>query len=206
LEFNKNIDNFKIISPTINNIELIFTEIISSISHNSLLILDSLNGFIDCLNLLNISKLKDRDKNSSSSSSSSLDINKISSKYSYAGYQSFNILFLLLKKIENSRIPIVVTKYQSLEKSQNMILDLLTTRDFETNHFIRISDLVLFLEFDQRDCKTEFTIIKKNDQGISSLSEPTSDKTDIDTTTNVSSDNFKPYSGWFHFNFLDQKL
>jgi hypothetical protein len=199
-------DNFKIISPTINNIELIFTEIISSISDNSLLILDSLNGFIDCLNLLNISKLKDRDKNSSSSSSSSLDINKISSKYSYAGYQSFNILFLLLKKIENSRIPIVVTKYQSLEKSQNMILDLLTTRDFETNHFIRISDLVLFLEFDQRDCKTEFTIIKKNDQGISSLSEPTSDKTDTDTTTNVGSDNFKPYSGWFHFNFLDQKL
>jgi hypothetical protein len=191
-------DNFKIISPTINNIELIFTEIISSISDNSLLILDSLNGFIDCLNLLNISKLKDRDKNSS------LEINKISSKYSYAGYQSFNILFLLLKKIENSRIPIVVTKYQSLEKSQNMILDLLTTRDFETNHFIRISDLVLFLEFDQRDCKTEFTIIKKNDQGISSLSEPTSDTTD--TTTNVGSDNFKPYSGWFHFNFLDQKL
>jgi hypothetical protein len=196
-------DNFKIISPTINNIELIFTEIISSISDNSLLILDSLNGFIDCLNLLNISKLRDRDKNSSSSS---LEINKISSKYSYAGYQSFNILFLLLKKIENNRIPIVVTKYQSLEKSQNMILDLLTTRDFETNHFIRISDLVLFLEFDQRDCKTEFTIIKKNDQGISSLSEPTSDKTDTDTTTNVGSDNFKPYSGWFHFNFLDQKL
>ena len=196
-------DNLKIISPTINNIELIFTEIISSISDNSLLILDSLNGFIDCLNLLNISKLKDRDKNSSSSS---LEINKISSKYSYAGYQSFNILFLLLKKIENSRIPIVVTKYQSLEKSQNMILDLLTTRDFETNHFIRISDLVLFLEFDQRDCKTEFTIIKKNDQGISSLSEPTSDKTDTDTTTDVGSDNFKPYSGWFHFNFLDQKL
>jgi hypothetical protein len=197
-------DNFKIISPTINNIELIFTEIISSISDNSILILDSLNGFIDCLNLLNISKLKDR--HNSSSSSSSLEINKISSKYSYAGYQSFNILFLLLKKIENSRIPIVVTKYQSLEKSQNMILDLLTTRDFETNHFIRISDLVLFLEFDQRDCKTEFTIIKKNDQGISSLSEPTSDKTDIDTNTNVGSDNFKPYSGWFHFNFLDQKL
>jgi hypothetical protein len=203
LEFNKNIDNFKIISPTINNIELIFTEIISSISHNSLLILDSLNGFIDCLNLLNISKLRDRDKNSSSSS---LEINKISSKYSYAGYQSFNILFLLLKKIENNRIPIVVTKYQSLEKSQNMILDLLTTRDFETNHFIRISDLVLFLEFDQRDCKTEFTIIKKNVQGISSSFEPTSDKTDTDTTTNVGSDNFKPYSGWFHFNFLDQKL
>ena len=194
-------DNFKIISPTINNIELIFTEIISSISDNSILILDSLNGFIDCLNLLNISKLKDR-----YNSSSSLEINKISSKYSYAGYQSFNILFLLLKKIENSRIPIVVTKYQSLEKSQNMILDLLTTRDFETNHFIRISDLVLFLEFDQRDCKTEFTIIKKNDQGISSLSEPTSDKPDIDTHTNVGSDNFKPYSGWFHFNFLDQKL
>lgn len=195
-------DNFKIISPTINNIELIFTDIISSISGNSILILDSLNGFIDCLNLLNISKLKDRHN----SSSSSLEINKISSKYSYAGYQSFNILFLLLKKIENSRIPIVVTKYQSLEKSQNMILDLLTTRDFETNHFIRISDLVLFLEFDQSDCKTEFTIIKKNDQGISSLSEPASDKTDIDTNTNVGSDNFKPYSGWFHFNFLDQKL
>ena len=194
-------DNFKIISPTINNIELIFTEIISSISDNSILILDSLNGFIDCLNLLNISKLKDR-----YNSSSSLEINKISSKYSYAGYQSFNILFLLLKKIENGRIPIVVTKYQSLEKSQNMILDLLTTRDFETNHFIRISDLVLFLEFDQRDCKTEFTIIKKNDQGISSLSGPTSDKTDIDITTNVCSDNFKPYSGWFNYNFLDQKL
>jgi len=195
-------DNFKIISPTINNIELIFTDIISSISGNSILILDSLNGFIDCLNLLNISKLKDRHN----SSSSSLEINKISSKYSYAGYQSFNILFLLLKKIENSRIPIVVTKYQSLEKSQNMILDLLTTRNFETNHFIRISDLVLFLEFDQRDCKTEFTIIKKNDQGISSLSGPTSDKTDIDITTNVCSDNFKPYSGWFNYNFLDQKL
>jgi hypothetical protein len=149
------------------------------------------------LNLLNISKLKDTDKNSSS-----LAINKISSKYSYAAYQSFNILFLLLKKMESNRIPIVVTKYQSLEKSQNMILELLNTRDFETNHFIRISDLVLFLEFDQRDCKTEFTVIKKNDYDVSSLS-----STSYKTTTNTYvSDVFYPYSRWFYFNFLDSKL
>lgn len=197
MRFYKDIDSLKIILPTINNIELIFTEIISSISDNSLLILDSLNGLIDCLNLLNISKLKDTDKNSSS-----LAINKISSKYSYAAYQSFNILFLLLKKIESNRIPIVVTKYQSLEKSQNMILELLNTRDFETNHFIRISDLVLFLEFDQRDCKTEFTVIKKNDHDVSSLS-----SISYKTTTNTSvSDVFYPYSRWFYFDFLDPKL
>jgi hypothetical protein len=176
---------------------------ISSLSNNSILILDSLNGLVDCLNSIHFSKLKDIDKNISSSSSSS-EINKISSKYSYASYQSFNILFLLLKKLESNRVPIVVTKYQSLEKSQNMISELLITKDFETNHFIRISDLVLFLEFDQKDCKTEFTILKKNDQVGYSLLPPSLDTT---TSTNAaSSENFKPFSGWFYFNFLDQKL
>jgi hypothetical protein len=199
LVFHKNIANIKIIIPTINNLELILTEIINSISDNSLLILDSLNGLMDCLNLLNISKLNDKDKNNSSTST--LGINKISSKYSYAGYQSFNILFLLLKKIERNKIPIVVTKYQSLEKSHNMILELLTTRDFETNHFVRLSNLVSFLEFDKQDCKTVFTIIKKNYNDNLSSPSPT-----IAKTNNTVSDVFNPYSRWFYFNFLDSKL
>ena len=189
-------NNIKIILPTVNNVESVFTEIISSISNNSILILDSLNGLIDCLNLLNISKLKDRDKNSISTSST-LEVNKLSSKYSFASYQSFNILFFLLKKIESNRIPIVVTKYQSIEKSHNMILELLTTRDFETNHFIRISNMVLFLEFDKKDCKTTFTVLKKNNHAVFSLSALSDDNNN--TISNV----FNPYSKWFYFNFLE---
>jgi hypothetical protein len=188
-------NNIKIILPTVNNVESVFTEIISSISNNSILILDSLNGLIDCLNLLNISKLNDRNKNSISTSST-LEVNKLSSKYSFASYQSFNILFFLLKKIESNRIPIVVTKYQSIEKSHNMILELLTTRDFETNHFIRISNMVLFLEFDKKDCKTEFTILKKNNHDVFPLSS-------LSINDNTSSNIFNPYSKWFYFNFLE---
>ena len=59
--------DFKIILPRIENIELIFKEAINSLSPNSILILDSLNGLIDCLNMLNLLKLKNKNKNKNSS-------------------------------------------------------------------------------------------------------------------------------------------
>ena len=82
-----------------------------------------------------------------------------------------------------------------------MILELLTTRDFETNHFIRMSNMVLFLEFDKKDCKTEFTILKKNNHDIFPISALSADDNN-NTISNV----FNPYSKWFYFNFIDHNF
>ena len=60
------------------------------------------------------------------------------------------------------RIPIIVTAYQPIERSKKMIYELISNEDLQTNHFIRISNLVLFLEFIEKDNKTGFTIVKKN--------------------------------------------
>ncbi|MDQ6722667.1 MAG: hypothetical protein M3Z01_00145 [Thermoproteota archaeon] len=177
-----NFPDFKIVLPRIENIDLIFKEAINSLSNNSILILDSLNGLIDCLNMLNFLKLKNKNKVA----------DKKSSKYKFAGYQSLNILYLLLKKIENKNIPIVVTVYHSVEKSKKMISELLSNKDFKTNHFIRIANLVIFLEFNEIDSKTGFTIMKKNYQPIP-FSYESGKKHKV----------FYPYSKWYYYNFVN---
>ncbi len=191
--------DFKLILPRIENIEILFKEAINSLSSNSILILDSLNGLIDCLNMLNLLKLKNKNKNKNKT----IVVDKKSSKYRFAGYQSLNILFLLLKKIENKNIPIVVTVYQSIEKSKKMISELLSNNGFETNHFIRISNMVLFLEFIEEDYKTGFTIMKKNFQPnntTGTISLPTlSSSSSSDKNSLV----FYPYSRWYYYNYFN---
>ena len=59
----------------------------------------------------------------------------------------------------------------------------------QTNHFVRISNSILFLEFIEEDLKTGFTIIK-NDRSPT----PPSDK-------NIKT--FYPYSTWHYYNFTN---
>src|SRR6185437_12744716 len=103
----------------------------------------------DLLNTLNILKNKNIHKNNTADAA--VVENKRSPIYKSAGYQSLNILFLLLKKIEIDEIPIIVTMYQPIERSKNMIFELISNTDFQPNHFIRISNLVIFLEFIEKD-------------------------------------------------------
>ena len=181
-----------------SNIRTLFVKIIKSITDDSLLILDSLNGLIDSLNIMNIFELRGNKKTFLKNKHAIFHI---------ASYQSFNILFLLMKKIENTKIPLIVTKYQSLEKSKKMILDLLCVNDFDTNHFMRISNLVLFLEFFEKDYKTGFTILKKKGFPIfSNAYSSSSISSSSSTTINLSNrqhENFFPYSKWHYFNFID---
>jgi hypothetical protein len=174
-----------------------FVKLIKSITDDSLLILDSLNGLIDSLNIMNNFELQGNKKNI---------LKNKHAIFHVASYQSFNILFLLMKKIENTKIPLIVTKYQSLEKTKKMILDLLCFNDLETNHFMRISNLVLFLEFFEKDFKTGFTILKKKGLPIfpnsyTSLISPSSST--IINLSDRSHENFFPYSKWYYFNFID---
>ncbi|MGN6709134.1 MAG: hypothetical protein ACTHKF_07285 [Candidatus Nitrosocosmicus sp.] len=192
--------DIELILPNSINIGSIFVKAINSVTEDSLLILDSLNGLIDSLNILNLSEIKNNKKN--------LKANNKYTRYRYASYQSFNILFFLLKKIENTKIPLIVTKYQSIEKSKKIISDLLNSNDFETNHFIRISDLVLFLEYIEKDFKTGFTILKNSGYSITStvLREETTCSTFLSSSTKIlrkRKDYFIPYSKWHYFNFID---
>ncbi len=192
--------DFKLILPQIENMELIFKEVISSLSPNSILILDSLNGLIDCLNIWNLLKSKNKNTNKNKST---IVVDKKSSKYRSAGYQSLNILFLLLKKIENKNIPIVVTVYQSIEKSKKMINELLSNQDFKTNHFIRISNMILFLGFMEENYKTGYTIMKKNFQpnNTNTISLPTLSSSFSSSDKN--SPVFYPYSRWYYYNYFN---
>jgi hypothetical protein len=185
--------DIKIILPQIENLDIIIKDVINSLSCNSVLILDSLNGLIDSLIMYNFLKKKDRYKNNNK-----LDTwDKSSSRLKFTGYQSLNILFLLVKKLENKRIPIIVTVYQSTEKSKKMIYELLSNKDLETNHFIRMSNLVIFLEFIEEQNKTGFTIIKKNYQ--SSLLNADDLLSTFDKTSKV----FHPYSKWYYYDFFN---
>ena len=117
-----------------------------------------------------------------------------------AGHQSLNILFLLLKRIERREVPIVVTVYQPIEKSKKMIQELLSIKEqggegeeegeqAQTNHFVRISNSILFMEFFEQDLKTGFTIIKNNG--------PPS------TPFGKGVKSFFPHSTWHYYNFVD---
>jgi hypothetical protein len=185
-----------VIVPRIENIAKAFKELLSTISCNSIIIIDSLNGLMDSLNMLNLSKMKKNAKTKEGESNRAL-------KHKSAGHQSLNILCLLLKKIEGCKVPIVVTVYQPIEKSKKMIQELLSNKKggegegegegegaAQTNHFVRISNSILFLEFIEEDLKTGFTIIKN---GGSSPSPP----------SGKSVKTFYPYSTWRYYNFID---
>jgi hypothetical protein len=144
--------------------------------------MDSLNGLVDCLNISNLYKTRNK-----------TTADKINLHYKSAGYQSLNILSLLLKKAETKKIPIILTIYQSIEKSRKMVNEWLLNCNLESkNHFARISNTILFLEFSEKDGRTGLTIIKKNNQSLSSPS------TNFSTSSNV----FFPYSKWLYCNFI----
>lgn len=177
--------DFRIVLPGIKNMDFCIKDMVDSLSCNSILILDSLNGLIDSLNMLNLYKMKYK----------KLTEGTKASRQKSGGYQSLNILSLLLKKTENKKIPIIITIYQSLERSKKMVNELLLNIDgLETNnHFLRISSNVMFLEFDQGEDRTGLTILKKNSAVSYS---PTS--TSLTEPTNI----FFPYSRWFYYNFI----
>ncbi len=177
--------DFRIVLPGIKNMDFFIKDMVDSLSCNSILILDSLNGLIDSLNMLNLYKMKNK----------KLTEGAKDSRQKSGGYQSLNILSLLLKKTENKKIPIVITLYQPLERSKKMVNELLLINDdSETNnHFLRISSNVLFLDFDEREDRMGLTLIKKNSP-VSYSSTSTSST----TYTNI----FFPYSRWFYYNFI----
>ena len=192
LNFDKSdFSDLTIILPRIENIAKAFKDLLGTISCNSIIIIDSLNGLMDSLNMLNLSKLKSNAKTKEGEDNRA-------SKHKSAGHQSLNILFLLLKKTENCKVPIVVTVYQPIEKSKKMIQELLSIKKEEeeeeeegaqTNHFVRISNSILFLEFIEEDLKTGFTTIKND--GSPSLPSCKNVKT------------FYPYSTWHYYNFTN---
>jgi hypothetical protein len=185
--------NIKVILPQIENLDFIIKDVINSLSCNSVLILDSLNGLIDSLIMYNLLKKKDNYKNNNN-----LDTgNKSYSRSKFTGYQSLNILFLLVKKLEVKRIPIIVTVYQSAEKSKKMIYELISNKGLETNHFIRMSNLVIFLEFIEEQNKTGFTLVKK------SYHTSLLNADDIFSTFDKTFQVFYPYSKWYNYDFFN---
>jgi hypothetical protein len=177
--------DFRIVLPGIKNMDFFIKDMVDSLSCNSILILDSLNGLIDSLNMLNHYKIKNK----------KLTEGTNAPRQNSGGYQSLNILSLLLKKTENKKIPIVITIYQPLERSKKMVHELLLNNDdLETNnHFLRISRNVIFLEFNEADHRTGLTLIKKNS--------PVSYSSSPDFTTTCANI-FYPCSRWFYYNFI----
>lgn len=177
--------DFRIVLPEIKNMDFLIKDMVDSLSCNSILILDSLNGLIDTLNMLNLYKMKNKNLTEGSNAT----------RQNSGGYQSLNILSLLLKKTENKKIPIVITIYQSLERSKKMVHELLMNNDdLETNnHFLRISENVLFLEFDEEEHRTGLTLIKKNS--------PVSSSSSSGSSTTYANICF-PYSRWFYYSFI----
>jgi hypothetical protein len=181
--------DFTVILPRAENIAKAFKELLSAASCNSIIIIDSLNGMMDSLNMQNPSKIKN---NAKTKEKGNKEDNGASGHMS-AGHKGLNILFLLLKRIESCKIPIVVTVYQPIQKSKQMIQELLLSDgedEAQTNHFARISNSILFLEFFEEDSKTGITVIKN----VGNSSQSPSGK---------SAGTFYPYSVWHYYDFVN---
>jgi len=184
--------NLKVVLPNIKNIEFTIKEMVNSLTCDSILIIDSLNGLIDSLNMFNLYKLRNNKTTADTTTP----------RPKSGGYQSLNILSLLLKKIENKKIPIVITLYQPLERSKKMVNELLgEINDLEkNNHILRISSTAIFLEFNEGICRTGLTIMKNKPRIISPSSHPSSHPST--PSPNPFAKIFFPYSRWFYHNFI----
>ncbi|MDQ4072692.1 MAG: hypothetical protein M3162_00165 [Thermoproteota archaeon] len=150
--------NLEIIMPlqSLDNLFTTLSRLFASISNNSVIILDSLNGLIDYINIYQNSTINGLDR---------VKQIKKSAKHKVGGYKSINILFLLLKRTQYKKIPIVITVFQKKETSEKIQTKLMTDdQSLEFNHLIRISNRIFFLE-DINDCcngvgnmKTMFTV------------------------------------------------
>ncbi len=132
--------NLDIIMPlqSLNNLFANLKRLIASISNDSVIILDSLNGLIDYLNIYQNSDINGLDV---------IPRIKKKAKHKIGSYKSINILFLLLKRTQYKKIPIVITVFQKKETSEkiqnNLMMD---DQSMGFNHLIKISNRIFFLE------------------------------------------------------------
>lgn len=182
LNFNlENFQNLKMFLPHNNNFESILETVLNNLSCDSIIIIDSLNGLFDYINIKNLSRAKNKNKKTDSEKN-----------YKYiksAGHQSLKLLFLLMKKIEDKDIPILILVYQSSKRLERLKTELLTdSTTSQSNHYIRLSSSIFLLDFLNEFDKTCFTVFKNNKNHLAKPSEF-----------------FYPHSVWWKINFLKVK-
>jgi hypothetical protein len=141
---------------SLDNLFTNLKRVIGSVSNDSVIILDSLNGLIDYLNIY---------QNSTKNGPGGFPQIKKRTKHKIGGYKSINILFLLLKMTQYKKIPIVITVFQKKETSEKTQANLMMGDQIVGfNHLIRISSRIFFLENSSEGCngveneKTVFTV------------------------------------------------
>jgi hypothetical protein len=157
--------NLEMMMPlqTMNHLFTVLKRLFDSLSNDTVIMLDSLNGLIDYLNIYQ----------APGKNGLGLDgINKIKkrTKHKVGGYKSINILFLLLKRTQCKKVPIVITIFQRKETSEKIQASLMAdNQDLGFNHLVRISNRMFFLDYlndgcnDGRD-RTTFTVFNKDNK------------------------------------------
>ncbi len=177
----ENFQNLKMFLPHNNNFESILETVLNNLSCDSIIIIDSLNGLLDHINIKNLSRTKNKNKKTGSE--------KRDKYIKSAGHQSLKLLFLLMKKIEDKDIPILILVYQSSKRLEKLKIELLIdSTTSQSNHYIRLSSSIFVLDFLDEFDKTCFTVLKSNKNHLVKPSEF-----------------FYPHSIWWEVNFLKVK-
>lgn len=154
----KTVPGLEIFLPYSSSVEGIIDKILQFDKFNSLIVLDSLNGLIDYFSLP-ADNSRDTVKKSSHS-----NLNKNQQIYSkFAGYKSLIFLSLLLQESALKTTPQVVTYYQSPTSIDRLKLEIISNKKLgkqEDNHFRRISNKVILVEYDEQVENFRATVIK----------------------------------------------
>ena len=132
------------ILPYVLSFQTLIDEIINHCNLDSLIVIDSLNGLLDYLEIHfypngnNSTKIK-IDKNISK-------MDNLNGSIKHAGYKGFSILNILFQNQFLKNTPVVITSYISKRGLDNLIRELVVLDDNKSrnrNHFRRISNSVL---------------------------------------------------------------
>lgn len=148
--------NLNLIIPHEKEIPITITKVLDLLQCDSMLIIDSINGLIDCLNFKNtIYKYSSNSDNRNKTST-------IHPNNRSGAYQALTILQLLRIKTEYKKIPILITCYQSYSRMEILKRNLFDHDTLQTNHFIKLAKSIILLEYLNNN-NTGISIYKKED-------------------------------------------
>lgn len=151
--------NLDLIIPNEKEILKIIDKVFDLLQCNCVLIIDSINGLIDCLNFStkliirpesprnNNTKVKNINNNITNINMNNKDSKNLKNATKLGFYQALNLLHLLQIKAEYKKIPILVTFYQSNTKIEYLKQNLFKSEDaIYKNHYINIAKSIILVD------------------------------------------------------------
>lgn len=151
-----------LILPYMLTFQTLIDEITNHCNLGSLIVVDSLNGLLDYFGINFYPNGNGKTKIKNDKNMTKMD--NLYGNIKHAGYKGFSILNILFQNQFLKDTPIVITSYITKRGLDNLITELVMLDDSKSrnrNHFRRISNSVLSLDFITNDHMLICTVLKK---------------------------------------------